>query len=130
MESCLRRSLIVCQDVLDCNEIFVSCSHPAPVQNAHAFPWTPLSQCAILLPQSAYRRLPSLHTRKGLLDSHPHPLTTTTSPPPPHHQPTQQVIHHTDCGGHAALYHPATLIEHAKAKAKELLGVGEGGKWV
>ncbi|GAB4814315.1 hypothetical protein N2152v2_001361 [Parachlorella kessleri] len=37
------------------------------------------------------------------------------------------VIHHTDCGGHAALYHPASFLEHAKYKAKEVLGVGEGG---
>lgn len=33
-----------------------------------------------------------------------------------------------DCGGHAALYHPAALLEHAKTKAKEVLGVGQGGE--
>ena len=35
-----------------------------------------------------------------------------------------------DCGGHAALYHPATLLEHAKHLAKEKLGLGEGGEVV
>jgi len=40
---------------------------------------------------------------------------------------TVLVIHHTDCGAHAALFHPASLLEHAKAKADELLGTQTGG---
>lgn len=40
---------------------------------------------------------------------------------------TVLVIHHTDCGGQHAVFHPATLAEHAKHLAKEVLNVGEGG---
>jgi len=36
-------------------------------------------------------------------------------------------IHHTDCGGQHAVFHPAALAEHVKAKAQELLGLGPGG---
>lgn len=38
------------------------------------------------------------------------------------------VIHHTDCGAHAALYNPTAVAEHAKAKADELLGTHLGGE--
>ena len=37
------------------------------------------------------------------------------------------VVHHTDCGAQHAPLHPAALLEHAKAKAAEVLGVGPGG---
>ncbi|KAI7841095.1 hypothetical protein COHA_005321 [Chlorella ohadii] len=37
------------------------------------------------------------------------------------------VIHHTDCGAHAALYHPSAVVEHAKAKIDEALGTNLGG---
>ena len=40
---------------------------------------------------------------------------------------TVLVIHHTDCGGQHASWHPAALLEHAKHLAKEVAGVGEGG---
>ena len=40
---------------------------------------------------------------------------------------TVLVIHHTDCGGQAALFHPATLLEHGKHLAKEKLGIRPGG---
>lgn len=40
---------------------------------------------------------------------------------------TVLVIHHTDCGGQHAVFHPAALAEHAKHIAKEMLDVGPGG---
>lgn len=45
---------------------------------------------------------------------------------------TVLVIHHTDCGAHAALFNPAAAAEHAKAKADQLLGAETGGEraWV
>lgn len=41
---------------------------------------------------------------------------------------TVLVIHHTDCGAHAALYHPTAVAEHAKAKADQALGTHLGGE--
>jgi hypothetical protein len=43
---------------------------------------------------------------------------------------TVLVIHHTDCGAHAALFHTSSVAEHAKSKADELLGTHTGGGWV
>ena len=40
---------------------------------------------------------------------------------------TVLIIHHTDCGGQHAAYHPAALLEHGKYLSKETFGVGEGG---
>jgi carbonic anhydrase len=40
---------------------------------------------------------------------------------------TVLVIHHTDCGGQHAVFHPAAVVEHAKHLAKHVLDVGEGG---
>ena len=42
---------------------------------------------------------------------------------------TVLVIHHSDCGAHAALFHPSAVAEQAKAKADELLGTHTGGGW-
>lgn len=44
------------------------------------------------------------------------------------HCDTVLVVHHTDCGAHAALFHPASADEHAAAKADELLGTQTGGE--
>ena len=40
---------------------------------------------------------------------------------------TVLVIHHTDCGGQHAVFHPAALAEHAKHVAKEVFDLGPGG---
>lgn len=43
-------------------------------------------------------------------------------------QQPKQIIHHTDCGAHAALYNPTAVAEHAKAKADQTLGTDLGGQ--
>lgn len=40
---------------------------------------------------------------------------------------TVLLIHHTDCGGQAAVFHPSTLAEHAKHVAAAAVGLGPGG---
>jgi hypothetical protein len=101
----LCRSLIVCQDVLDCNQVR---DLPTPARLKCCTPAVPHACSAARL------QCTCIACRKQAT----HLLLAGCQ---------VFVIHHTDCGGHAALYHPASLLEHAKAKAKEVLGVGQGG---